>query len=592
MALEWDLTPLYDSFESEKFKEDLKKSSILVDEMKEWIDINFNNHEDELEKLENFMKKDLELYSYQERLGAFIHLTLSTNSKNEPAIKNNAILQAKRNELAGPMAKVNKWIAQIEDLGTLLEKSSLLKEHNFYLSEIVANNAHSLSEKEETMLAKLKETGSSAWEDYKNLIISTHRVEIEEEEGMKEYPLTVALNMAYDTDKKVRERAYHAEIASYKKIEDGVAAALNGIKGEAISVCALRGYESPLEMTLNQSRMDRETLDAMLGAMRESFPKFRSYLRRKAELLGYNNGLPFYEMYAPVCDADMTYSYEDGQAFVEKQFRKFSENLGNYAVKAFDNHWIDVYPRAGKRGGAFCSTIRTIKESRFLLNYGNSFSDVITMAHELGHGFHGACLNNESPFNTSYPMPLAETASTFCETIVKKAAIKEVDKKAAFSILETEISDATQVIVDIYSRYLFETEVFEKRKVSPLTVEEIKNAMLNAQKEAYGDGLDPEYLHPYMWTWKPHYYFTTRNFYNFPYAFGLLFAKGLYAEYCKKPETFPEEYEKILALTGKNKIVDVTKAAGIDVHDIEFWKASLKTIEEDIDTFIKLSYEI
>ena len=246
-------------------------------------------------------------------------------------------------------------------------------------------------------------------------------------------------------------------------------------------------------------------------------------------------------------------------------------------------------PREGKVGGAFCANLHFIKESRVLLNYGESFSDVVTMAHELGHGFHGECLNNEYTLNSEYPMPIAETASTFCETIIKKAAIKEANKEEALAILESEISDCTQVIVDIYSRFLFEKALFEKRKESALTVEEIKNLMLNAQKEAYGDGLDPEYLHPYMWTWKPHYYYVDSNFYNFPYAFGLLFAKGLYAEYLKRGDEFPAEYEKLLSITGKNKLADITKVMGIDIHNKEFWRNSLKTIEEDIEKFIELS---
>lgn len=211
------------------------------------------------------------------------------------------------------------------------------------------------------------------------------------------------------------------------------------------------------------------------------------------------------------------------------------------------------------------------------------------MAHELGHGFHGECLKNESILNSNYPMPIAETASTFCETIIKKAAIKDATEKEALSILETEISDCTQVIVDIYSRFLFEKSVFEERKESALTVERIKELMLNAQKEAYGDGLDENYLHPYMWAWKPHYYDANYNYYNFPYAFGLLFAKGLYAEYLKKGSDFVGEYERLLSITGKNKIADITKEVGIDIHDKEFWKNSLKTIEEDIEKFIMIS---
>ena len=592
MSLEWSLKELYDSFEGASFQEDLKQLENQIQHMITWVNQSLNNHEEEKEKLESIIQEQLKLFAIREKLGAFCHLVSATDSQNKLALRYSDILSKKMSTLAETSTKISQWISQIANLQVLIESSSLLKEHAFYLKEIVEEQAHRLSEKEEAIVARMKNTGSSAWAKYKNLLISMHKVEIEDKGEIKEYPLTVVLNMAYDQNQEVRKKAYHAEIDSYKKIEEGVAAALNGIKGEALTLSELRGYASPLEMTLQNSRMDRQTLDAMLAAMKASMPKFRQYLRRKAEILGYKKGLPFYELYAPVSNVDMTYSYEQGQKFVEENFKSFSEHLGDFARKAFDHNWIDVMPKEGKRSGAFCSSIRTLKESRILLNYGNSFSDVITMAHELGHGFHGECLKNETAHNTHYPMPLAETASTFCETIVKKAAIKQADKATAFAILETEISDATQVIVDIYSRYLFENTLFSQREQSALTVEEIKEAMLQAQKEAYGDGLDPDFLHPYMWTWKPHYYYADVHFYNFPYAFGLLFAKGLYAQYLERPDTFPSEYEKLLSLTGKMKIKDLASVANIDVHDVNFWKASLKTIEEDIEAFIKLSYEI
>lgn len=213
------------------------------------------------------------------------------------------------------------------------------------------------------------------------------------------------------------------------------------------------------------------------------------------------------------------------------------------------------------------------------------------MAHELGHGYHGECLKNESIINADYPMPIAETASTFCETIVKKAAIKSSSKDIAFSILEAELSDCAQIIVDILSRYLFEEELFERRKEASVSAKELKEIMINAQKNSYGNGLDNNYLHPYMWACKPHYYSAELNFYNFPYAFGLLFAKGLYAQYLKKGEEFVDVYDKLLAVTGKNKLADVTKIVGIDIESEEFWNESIKTIEEDIEKFVKLAME-
>lgn len=588
MELNWSLKEIYESFECEEFNNDINKLDEAIDDIKRWCNKAVNDKENAKKNLENYIMK-LTIYNdLAMKLFSFVNLTISVDTKNKTALKYSDILERKFTELVESSTKFEKYISEIKDLDSILDSSSILKEHKFIINELKENSKYLLGDKEEKIIAKMKNTGSSAWSKLKDNLISTLMVEIDG----KELPLTVVLNMAYDSDKEVRKKAYEAEIKSYKKVEEGVAACLNGIKGEVLTICDLRGYKSPLEKTLIDSRMDEESLNAMLSAMKESLPQFRKYLRRKAEILGYKNGLPFYELYAPIGKNEMKFTYEEACDFVEKKFRTFSDNLGDFAKKAINNSWIDVMPREGKVGGAFCENLHFIGESRFLLNYGNNFGDVVTMAHELGHGFHGECLNDETSLNSEYPMPIAETASTFCETIIKKAAIKEATKEEALAILETEICDCTQVIVDIYSRFLFEKSVFEHRKESSLSVDEIKNLMLKAQKEAYGDGLDPEYLHPYMWAWKPHYYDAEYNYYNFPYAFGLLFAKGLYAEYIRKGESFTKEYEKLLSVTGKNKIADITKLVGIDIHNKEFWINSLKTIEEDIDEFMNLSKEL
>ena len=589
MSLNWSLKELYPSFESEEFKIDMDKLTSKINEVNEWANDIVKDNNDILVKLEEYIKKYSKLTELISKIGAFIQLSISVNTKDTEALRYSDIFEKKLTYMVEASTKLEKYISTIDNIDCIIEKSELLKAHEYVLKSIIEQSKYLLSDKEESIIANMKNTGSNAWSKLKDNLISSLMVEIKENDEVKEYPLTVVLNMAEDKSGEVRKRAYEAEIASYKKVEEGVAAALNGIKGEVLTVCDFRGYKSPLEKTLLDSRMDEESLNAMLDAMKESLPVFRKYLRRKAEMLGHKNGLPFYDLYAPISNADMKFTYDEGAKFVVKNFRTFSDNLGNFAQKAIDNNWIDVEPREGKVGGAFCAGLHFIGESRILLNYGGSFGDVVTMAHELGHGFHGECLKNEAILNSEYPMPIAETASTFCETIIKKAAIKEADKDEALAILEAEICDCTQVIVDIYSRFLFEKSVFEARKESALTVDQIKELMLKAQRESYGNGLDPEYLHPYMWAWKPHYYDADYNYYNFPYAFGLLFAKGLYAEYLKKGKSFTSEYERLLSITGKNKIADITKEVGIDIHNKEFWRNSLKTIEEDIEKFIELS---
>ncbi|MBE6089589.1 MAG: M3 family oligoendopeptidase [Clostridium beijerinckii] len=589
MELNWSLKEVYPSFDSDEFKQDLNKLTDIIEEINKWALEATKNKDNLVEKLEEYINKFTKVTDLSSRISIFINLSLSVNTKDKNALRYSDILEKKLTNLIGSSVKFERYISSIDSLEEIISKSKLLKEHEFMLKNIVEQSKYLLSDKEESIIANMKNTGSNAWVKLKDNLISTLLVEIEEDNEIKQIPLTMVLNMAYDKDATVRKKAYEAEIKSYKKVEEGVAAALNGIKGEVLTVCDFRGYKSPLEKTLIDSRMSEESLEAMFLAMKESLPVFRKYLRRKGEMLGHKNGLPFYDLYAPVCEADMKFTYEEGTKFVEKNFRTFSDNLGDFARKAIDNHWIDVKPKEGKVGGAFCENLHFNGESRILLNYGDNFGDVVTLAHELGHGFHGECLNNETTLNSDYPMPIAETASTFCETIIKKAAIKDASKNEALAILETEISDCTQVIVDIYSRFLFEKSFFEARKGSSLSVEEINDLMLDAQREAYGDGLDPDFLHPYMWTWKPHYYDVEYNYYNFPYAFGLLFAKGLYAEYLKKGKTFSKEYEKLLSITGKNKIADVARVMGIDINDTEFWRNSLKTIEEDIEEFIDLS---
>ncbi|KZL91690.1 M3 family oligoendopeptidase [Clostridium magnum] len=593
MELKWSLKELYESFESEAFKNDLKACDTYIEDFNIWIDKVTKDYNNLLGKLEEYIENIRYRENLFSKLFAFSQLTLSVETNNKKALNSVELLEEKDSRIAEGDAKIKNWIGKISNLSSIIENSEiesseLLKEHSFFLNEIKESSKYYLSDKEEAVIAKMKNTGSNAWSKLRDLLTSNLRVDIELDGKLEKLPLTVIRNMAYDKKEVLRKKAYEAELKAYEKIEDSVAACLNGIKGEVITIAKMRGYKSPLEETLLNSRMDEETLNAMIGAMQESFPSFRRYFRKKGELLGKKNGLPFYDMFAPVGSANMEFSYEQGKKFVYENFKTFSPKLAEYAKKAFDNHWIDVEPREGKVGGAFCENIHALGESRFMLNYGGKFSDVVTLAHELGHGYHGECLKDESILNSDYPMPIAETASTFCETIVKKAAVKNASKEEAFTILEAELSDCAQVIVDIYSRFLFESEVFQKRENSSLSAQELKDIMIGAQIESYGDGLDKEYLHPYMWLCKPHYYDASYNFYNFPYAFGLLFAKGLYSEYLKRGSSFSADYDKLLSVTGKMKIAEVAKLMGINIHNIEFWKNSLKTIEEDIEEFIKL----
>ena len=517
------------------------------------------------------------------KIAGYCSLRRSANSKDSEV---SALMTRIQMLLAGT-AKENvafeKYVGSVEDLDAVLDSDEVLAQYKFYFSEVKASVSHNLSDEAEDVFARLNISGGRAWGDLFSYLTATVEVDYKGEVTT----LSAIRGLAESDDKETRKSAYEAEIAAYKKIKDPIAFALNSIKAQVNTEAELRGYENPLAMTLEHSRMKKETLDAMLEAMREYMPKFRKYLRHKAELLGYENGLPWYEIFAPMGKAGgKTFTAEESHAYLVEHFESFAPDLAEMVDEAFKNDWIDFYPRAGKVDGAFCSNLPFLKQSRVLTNFSGSFGSVVTLAHELGHAYHGLMIQDHRPLNTGYTMPVAETASNFNELIIVNDAIAKSEGEEKIQLIESQLQDCTQIIVDIYSRFLFEDEVIRRRKNTFLFAKDLEEIMINAQKEAYGDGLDPDTLHPYMWCCKSHYFSAGLSYYNFPYAFGGLFSRGLYAKYLEEGESFLPKYRALLKATTVESVENVAHIAGIDLTNPDFWRKSLDVIAEKIDEFI------
>ena len=580
----WNLDPIYKGFDDPAFEAELEELKNLVGAYAAFAAALAET--DPAEGLCKGIAMQEKITHLVGKLAGYCNLRQSTNTRDAEAGSNMGRVMSIVSGTAAPRAAFQNWAAALPNLMDLVRSEEALKDYEFLFSNIAESSAHLLPGIGEEVMAKMEMSGGDAWSDLQSYLTSTVPVSYR---GTTTN-LSSIRNLAYDEDPSVRKDAYEAEIACYERIQDAVAFALNSIKLETISDCQLRGYESPLSRTLKNSHMEKATLDAMLGAMDEYLPKFWQYLKAKAKALGHANGLPWYDLFAPMGASSTKFTTEDAKAFLVEQFAGFDKELADMVAEAFDNAWIDFYPRDGKRGGAFCAGVKSIVESRILTNFDGMFTDVVTLAHELGHAFHNLCIRNNRPLNQSYSIPLAETASTFNECVVMNAAIKAAgSKEEKLALIESQLQDVTQIICDIYSRFRFEAKVFENRENRFMHADQLCEIMLDAQKQSYGDGLDHNCLHPYMWVCKSHYYGPT--FYNFPYAFGGLFARGLYAQYEKEGEAFVPKYKKLLYTTPLATAENVAKVADIDLTDKNFWRGALETVAERIDQFCALVEE-
>ena len=577
----WNLDPIYPGFDAPEFRKDLEELKNTVAAYTAWVKT--LDTLDPLEGLKTGTDYLERLFAYGNKLVEYCMLRQAANTLDGEASSGASQVMGLLSTMAGPKAIFKDWAAKLPDLMELVASDEVLKEYTFLYSNILSSSSFQLPGMGEEIMAKMELSGGSAWGDLQQFLTSTVPVQYRGDKTN----LSTIRNLAYDPDPAVRKDAYETELNCYERISDSVAFALNSIKLETLTDCELRGYESPLDRTLKEAHMSRATLDAMLGAMDEYLPKFWQYLKAKGKALGHENGLPWYDLFAPMGAMAEKYTAEGAREYLVDLFSGFDQELADMVARAFDNAWIDFYPRSGKSGGAFCSGVDCLHESRILTNFDGQFGDVVTLAHELGHAFHNQCIDSHRVLNHDYSMPLAETASTFNECVIMNAAIKAAKTdEEKLVLIESQLQDATQVICDIYSRYRFETMVFEKRKEEFLHSSALCDLMTQAQKLSYGDGLDGDVMHPYMWVCKSHYYGPT--FYNFPYAFGALFARGLYAQYEREGAAFVPKYKKLLYTTAIATAEDTAKVADIDLTDRDFWRSALQMLADEIDLFCEL----
>jgi len=596
----WDLTNIFPSLESEQYAAAVLEVKQQIEGMTSFLSAiiasteaasSANSKTDVSDALASSIDRFNTMQNLEHTIQSYIYSFVSTDSRNTLARKK----MSEFNQLqAQTQTLYTQWQTWVGKLGPALEEAiggnATVGAHAFFLRELAHQSHYLMSEAEESLATELSLSGVRGWEQLQRTITSQVTVNFEMEGTMQQLSMTQLLNLRTHPDESVRKRAYELENATWDQAREPLAASLNGIKGTVNTLNRRRGRTDALHSAIDAGRIDRATLDAMLGAMEASFPSFRRYLKAKAKLLGKEQ-LAWWDLFVPLGENDKQYSWEMTRDFILENFAHFSEELADFAQRSFDGQWIDAEPRQGKAGGAFCMSLPAAKETRILLNFDGTIATVSTVAHELGHGYHAECLFQADKTNlqSGYPMTLAETASLMCETIATEAVLAQAhNRQEQLAILEEILSGATQVVVDIYSRFLFEKEIFERREQAELSADDFCEIMLRAQIATYGDAIDPAHMQKYMWTWKPHYYRGGLSFYNFPYAFGFLFSTGLYAIYKQRGPDFVPDYVQLLASSGEANAADLAARFGIDLRGRSFWEDSLALVAKHIDHFCAL----
>ncbi len=596
----WDLSNVFPGLESDEFLQAIAAVSRQLDDLELYVaegEINDRGlRPSDLgetgERAADFLERMNAILEHYATVRNYLYSYVSTDSYNVTAKRLLSETDPLGVRIRNLEVLFRGWlgaIAQDPDCWpAILATGGSVGEHGFYLRESIEQSRYLMSAAEESLAAELNVSGANAWSKLQSIICSQLKAPFSQNGQTEELPVNIIRTFLTDPDGDKRRQAYEKELAAWKTVREPLAACLNGIKGTVTTLDKRRGRSDSLHHALDQARINHEILEAMLSAMRGSFPAFRRYWQAKARRLGREQ-LPWWDIFAPVGRSEQRLTFQEAQSFILEQFATFSAKLADFSQRAFDCGWIDAEPRDGKRGGGFCMYIPDVAESRILVNFDGSMDQVLTVAHELGHAYHNECLKGKSQLQRRTPMTLAETASIFNQTIITDAVLNQATEPGEeLAILETFLIDSAQVVVDIYSRYLFESELFARRSTAELSADDFCDLMIRCQKETYADGLDQEYLNPYLWTWKPHYYNADRSYYNFPYTFGLLFGLGLYKMYQEGNGDFVDRYDDLLASTGNGTAAELAARFDFDLRQPEFWRDGIKVIEQRIDRYIDL----
>ncbi len=586
--MNWDLTSYFPEFngpEMKEFKKKLKEDIKSIRDKASLLSSLDSTNQNEWEKI--FLDTE-DLATRYSHLRSYIGCVASADSMNEEHLKEEAdmsVLGAEFSKLSSELLNSLKN-AEDEIYNSFTQKSSL-SSASYYLDRMREESQRRMDQENEILAADLGVDGIGAWGRLYDTVSSKLEFDMEYPSGEKMcLPMSQRRSLMEKPDREIRKAAFEGGNAAWEKIEDVTASALNAIAGTRLTLNKHRGIDHFLDVALFQSAISRKTLDAMLEAIYSEIEVPKDILRLKASTMNRDK-IAWYDLGAPMdLEFKKKLDWNEAQNLVKNSFSSSYPELGSFVDNAFEKKWVDWEPREGKRPGGFCTGSLLTKESRIFMTYNETIGDVLTLAHEAGHAFHSYVMREIRPYAHSYPMTLAESASTFGEMILTEGILEDpsINNDEKILMLDTEINHGAIYMMDIPVRFEFEKAFYEERQNGEVPVSRLKELMIETQKKVFGDVLEDGGEDPYFWASKLHFYITGITFYNFPYTFGYLLSRGLFAMFKKEGRDFLPKYEEFLRLSGSDTAENVAKRSiGHDLESPEFWIESIHTLNEPIE---------
>lgn len=587
-AINWDLESIFaGGSSSESLQQELQQISIKMKEFHQLVDAFTPNSENQVEALSEILAVHEEIQKSFTECGSFIEALNSANIHDQQAKLLTGQLYSNLPAFQLATTILNKKFASYseEDWQNLMTHFSQIA---FRLSEMRRDGQELLDEQSENIINTLALDGQSAWSQHYNTIVASIQIPFNGE--------MLSAGQAFNTmmssqDKAVRQELFEKWEQAWSEKADIFADTLNHLDGFRLNNYKLHGVDDFLKQPLEYNRLDKETLDMMWGTIQKNKQPIIDFLTRKAQLFGKDK-MDWQDQDAPIVLGNFEerrYTFDQAADFIVENFKKFSPKMSEFAQMAFDKAWIEAEDRPGKRPGGYCTSLPKSQESRIFMTYGESVNEVSTLAHELGHAFHSHVMWDLPTLNQDYAMNVAETASTFAELIVADATLKEAKTdEEKINLLDVKLQNAIAMFMNIHARFIFESNFYAARQKGLVATDEITRLMVEAQKEAYIDGLGS--YHPHFWAAKLHFFIDEVPFYNFPYTFGYLFSLGIYAKASQHADGFEDQYIALLRDTASMTTEELAKKhLDTDLHQATFWQAGIDMVLKDIATFMELT---